>query len=53
MFSSLGSFSIFFFSCLTLIVLCIWYEDKIVEFIERREKNADKKCKAKSSRTNR
>ncbi len=47
MFSSLESFSIFFFVCLGLIVLGIIFEDKLIEIEERVSKNGKSKQKAK------
>jgi len=39
MFNSLESFSVFFFTVLTLIVFAIIFEDKLVALEERRERN--------------
>lgn len=52
MFATLEGFSVFFFICLALIVLCVWYEDEISKFIERRESNGNKKRKTKGNRAN-
>lgn len=35
MFESLGSFSVFFFTCATLIALAVYYENKLVALVER------------------
>lgn len=54
MFANLESFSIFFFTCLSLIALAILFEDKLVALETKREKKAAarraaKKHSAKSS----
>lgn len=53
MFATLESFSIFFFACLSLIVLAIIFEDKLIYLEAKREKRAaarraSKKMSAKS-----
>ncbi len=40
MFATLESFSIFFFTCLSLIVLAIVFEDKLISLEAKREKKA-------------
>lgn len=40
MFANLESFSIFFFACLSLIVLAILFEDKLIALETKREKKA-------------
>ena len=41
MFANLESFSIFFFSCLALIVLAIVFEDKLIDLEAKRLKRKD------------
>lgn len=48
MFASLESFSVFFFVCLGLIILAMVFEDKLIEFEERRMKRGKNKQKTKS-----
>ena len=48
MFASLGSFSVFFFTCLALIVLGIVFEDKLIAIVEKHDaKKNRRKEKAK------
>ena len=48
MFASLESFSVFFFTCLALVVLGIAFEDKLIAIEERYDaKKKQKKGKAK------
>lgn len=47
MFANLESFSIFFFTCLSLIVLAILFEDKLVALEAKREKKAAARRNAK------
>lgn len=47
MFANLESFSIFFFTCLSLIVLAILFEDKLVALEAKREKKAAARRAAK------
>lgn len=47
MFANLESFSIFFFTCLSLIVLAIVFEDKLIALEEKREKRSAARRTAK------
>ena len=53
MFASLESFSIFFFSCLVMIILGVVFEEKLIEIEERVITNAKSKQKAKKRCRNR
>ena len=46
MFANLESFSIFFFTCLSLIVLAIVFEDKLIALEIKREKKKEAARKA-------
>lgn len=47
MFANLESFSIFFFTCVALIVLAVAFEDKLIDL---EKKHDAKKCRAKNVR---
>ena len=47
MFANLESFSIFFFACLSLIVLAVLFEDKLIALETKREKKAAARRTAK------
>ena len=47
MFADLESFSIFFFTCLSFIVLAILFEDKLIALEAKREKKAAARRAAK------
>ena len=49
MFANLESFSIFFFTCLSLIVLAIIFEDKLIALETKREKKKEAARKAVKS----
>jgi hypothetical protein len=53
MFATLEGFSIFFFVCLAGIVLAIWNEEKLINFVERREGNVKRKQSKSNHTTNR
>lgn len=52
MFASLESFSVFFFSCLVLIILGIVFEEKLINIEERVSEYAKSHKKAKMHRNN-
>ena len=51
MFASLESFSVFFFTCLTLIILAIVFEDKLVALEERRIARSERRKGARKEGT--
>ena len=52
MFANLESFSIFFFACLSLIVLAIFFEDKLIALEAKRiKKKEEARISAKAKRT--
>ena len=52
MFANLESFSIFFFACLSLIVLAIFFEDKLIALEAKRIKRKEEaRNSAKAKRT--